>query len=53
MAKDIDFSKTEAPKSFGEKGPHGGHETPFVFSPMRRKLHLRSAALAKEQSEAS
>lgn len=52
MAKDIDFSKTEAPK-FGDKGPHGGHETPFVFAPMRRKLHLRDAALAKEQSESS
>lgn len=47
MAKDIDFSKTEGP-DMGSKSRHGGHETPFVFEPMRRKLHLRSAALAQD-----
>lgn len=40
--REIDFSKTEKPM-VGEKGPHGGHQTPFVFSPMRRKLHLPSS----------
>ncbi|KAK5118620.1 hypothetical protein LTR85_008085 [Meristemomyces frigidus] len=42
MAREVDFSKIEppAPKS---KGPHGGHQTPFVFEPMRRKLHLRGS----------
>ena len=47
MAKDVDFEKTES-LSPAYKGPVGGHETPFVFEPMRRKLHLRQAALAKE-----
>lgn len=39
MARDVDCSKIKAPKA-PDVGPHGGHETPFVFEPMRRKLHL-------------
>lgn len=39
MARDVDCSKIKAPKG-SDVGPHGGHETPFVFEPMRRKLHL-------------
>lgn len=39
MARDVDLSKIEAPE-IGKKGPHGGHETPFVFEPVRRKLHI-------------
>ena len=39
MAKNVDFDEIEAPeqKVFG---PHGGHDSPFVFEAMRRKLHL-------------
>ncbi|KAF2206990.1 hypothetical protein CERZMDRAFT_52013 [Cercospora zeae-maydis SCOH1-5] len=36
--RNVDFDKIEAPV-FGRQGPHGGHETPFVFDPMRRKSH--------------
>jgi len=39
MARNIDFDKIKVPASPG-KGPRGGHETPFVFDPMRRKLHI-------------
>lgn len=41
MAKDVDFTKTEFPKPV-DKGPRGGHQTPFRFEPMRRKLHVQS-----------
>ena len=40
MARDVDFEKIEAPE-MKVYGPAGGHETPFVFEPMRRKMHLR------------
>lgn len=42
MAREVDFGKIEpyAPKS---NGPRGGHQTPFVFEPMRRKLHLQGS----------
>jgi hypothetical protein len=43
MARDIDFSEIEPPKAM-DVGPHGGHETPFVFEPMRRKAHLPGSA---------
>jgi hypothetical protein len=39
IARDVDFSKIKAPKPMNV-GPHGGHETPFVFEPMRRKAHM-------------
>ena len=39
MAKDVDFSKIEAPKPKVIE-PRGAHQSPFVFEPMRRKLHL-------------
>ena len=38
MAKDVVGVETPVPKG---KGPHGGHDTPFVFQPMRRMMHLR------------
>ncbi|KAF7186559.1 putative esterase [Pseudocercospora fuligena] len=37
--RDVDFSKTAAPELWDKQGPHGGHQTPFKFSPMRRKSH--------------
>jgi hypothetical protein len=43
MARDVDFSKIEPPKAM-DVGPHGGHDTPFVFEPMRRKAHLPGRA---------
>ena len=39
MAREIDFDKIEAP-ALAATGPQGGHKTPFLFEPMRRKLHL-------------
>jgi predicted alpha/beta-fold hydrolase len=41
MARDVDFSKIDAPKMV-QKGPHGGHETPFVYGPMRRRAYVPS-----------
>ena len=40
MARDVDFDKMEAPE-LKTYGPAGGHKTPFVFEPMRRKMYLR------------
>ena len=42
MAKDIDFEKTNVPEE-AENGKPDGHESPFVFEPMRRKLKLRES----------
>ncbi|KAK3115079.1 hypothetical protein LTR53_005945 [Teratosphaeriaceae sp. CCFEE 6253] len=39
MARDIDFDNLE-PHALPLQGPRGGHETPFVFAPMRRKTHV-------------
>ena len=39
MAKEVDLDKIEAPK-MPEKGPEGGHKTPMIFEPMRRKMHI-------------
>jgi predicted alpha/beta-fold hydrolase len=36
--RDVDFSKIEVPL-FGRQGPHGGHETPFVYDSMRRRMY--------------
>lgn len=36
--RNVEFDKIEVPV-FGRQGPHGGHETPFAFDPMRRKSH--------------
>ena len=36
--RDVEFSKIEVPV-FGRQGPHGGHETPFVYDSMRRKSY--------------
>jgi hypothetical protein len=39
MAKEVDFDKIEPPK-MPTKGPQGGHKSPFLFDPMRRKAHV-------------
>ena len=39
MAKEVDFDKIEPPK-MPFKGPQGGHKSPFLFDPMRRKAHV-------------
>ena len=39
MAREVDFAKFERP-AVPAKGPKGGHKTPFVFEPMRRKAHV-------------
>jgi len=39
MANEIDFDKTEPPK-IKQQGPHGGHQSPFVFEAMRRTCHI-------------
>lgn len=36
--KDVDFNNVDAPE-VAKEGPHGGHQTPFVFEPMRRKSY--------------
>lgn len=38
MAHDIEFAEVESP--FVQTRPHGGLETPFEFSSMRRKAFL-------------
>ncbi|KXL42713.1 hypothetical protein M433DRAFT_1112 [Acidomyces richmondensis BFW] len=38
MAQEIEFSKLEHPQP-PRQGPHGGHKTPFMYDPMRRKAH--------------
>ncbi|GAB7327072.1 hypothetical protein MBLNU13_g10999t1 [Cladosporium sp. NU13] len=39
MAREVDFDKLELPK-MPFKGPHGGHQSPFAFDPMRRKAYV-------------
>lgn len=39
MAKDVDFDEIE-PQGLAFQGPRGGHQTPFVFEPTRRKMHV-------------
>jgi len=39
MAREVDFGKIEAPV-VKQQGPRDGHKTPFVFAPMRRKMHI-------------
>ena len=39
MARDVDFANIKPPEE-QKQGPHGGHDTSFVFEPMRRKLHV-------------
>lgn len=36
--RDVEFNKIEVPV-FERHGPHGGHETPFVYDSMRRKSY--------------
>ena len=50
MAKDIDFDKTELPKET-ESGKPGGHKSPFVFEPMRRKLKLHESGGERVQPD--
>ncbi|KAK3671719.1 hypothetical protein LTR78_008452 [Recurvomyces mirabilis] len=41
MAREVDFEKLRSEAVAPEaKGPRGGHKTPFVFEPMRRKMHV-------------
>ena len=41
MAREVDFEKLKAEAvELEPKGPRGGHKTPFVFEPMRRKMHV-------------
>ena len=39
MAREVDFGKLE-PHALETMGPRGDHKSPFVFEPMRRKMHL-------------
>ena len=40
MAKDVDFEKIEMPEVVDATEGKAVHKTPFVFEPMRRKLHI-------------
>lgn len=42
MAREVDFEKLEPP-AMPEKGPMGGHKTPFAFDPMRRRAHVEGS----------
>lgn len=42
MARDVDFSKIDAPAVTSSKA-HGGLPSPFTFEPMRRKEYLASS----------
>ena len=39
MARDVDFSQIDAP-DMEKSVPHGGLQSPFNFTPMRRKHHI-------------
>jgi uncharacterized protein len=40
MARNVDFEKMQHPNLNTPHGPHGGHKTPFLFEPMRRRAHV-------------
>ncbi|TKA24144.1 hypothetical protein B0A50_06884 [Salinomyces thailandicus] len=43
MQRHVDFDRIEAPE-LGPTGPHGGHQTPFSFDPVRRMAHVTGSA---------